>query len=166
VQRLAMQRRIFSFDDRLVVIRRGTAPYETHGTLLALIANRLSVGQDSGADLPSPAVLDVAVQAEATASPRSATPRGEPQPAQVDGDEKPKRRGRPRKAAPIAQPPPGIESTPVVGAVDFVVPEMSDQLAAARSSSADVSVTGRRRSGQRPPPRWMTAGKTRRGRLK
>jgi hypothetical protein len=164
VQRLAMQRRVFWLDDQPILVRRGSTPFETHGTLLALIADWQPSARDGGADLLPSSATGTAVQAEPDASLLPSHPEAEK--STRGGDGAPVRRRRAGKVPP-SSPPPSAEVAQITGSAPHSVEdEMLAEVKEAAGNGSSARVISRRRAGQRPAPRWMTAGKARRGRLK
>jgi hypothetical protein len=164
VQRLTMQRRIFSIADRPFIVRRGGAPFETHGTLMALIADHPATVRGRRADtsmLPPPSI-PARVEPEGTRLAAEPSPAQPVQSSAVDGARERQRR---RNAEPNSQP-----SAQAAATREALAPAAEDEsqadISPTRIGGSGANVISRRRAGQRPPPRWMTAGKARRGRLK
>ncbi len=161
IQRLTMQRRIFRIDERPVVIQRGTAPLETHGTLSAIIAKRLAAPRSSVDDLPLPRPEVASVQRDAQPASLVVEPEiAEPEPWPDDAP--PVRKRRARKTVPTSEAPPST-SAAIPQAVEH---EMLADIDASQDSGIGPSASRQRRAGKQPQPRWITAGKARRGRLK
>jgi hypothetical protein len=166
VQRLTMQRRVFWIDDRPVLVRRGSAPFETQGTLLALIADHLAAAPKRGADLPTSSSESAPWQDEPQPSPPSTSPDVVQAKPRTPGGP-PARGRRRRKAVPNSEPPLSAATEAMTDDVPGTVEdEMLADVAAVQDSGRGARVISRHRAGQRHPPRWMAAGKARRDRLK
>ena len=162
-----MQRRIFRIDGTPFIAVRDGGFIETHGTLAALIEKH------------RPGAPDRIAEAEAVPIPAQTEP-SEPEasavvpvaPEAVDGqrretDPPPAKRRRARTPRPET-PPASTEAAPTDAAEDKpnVAEEVLGAVEVVQNSGPRARVVGRRRAGQPPTPRWMTAGKARRGRLK
>ena len=177
VRRLTMQRRVFRLDGEPVLATRDGGYFETHGTLATLIERRAAVpvGRGAAMDGPRPHQGAVASGAEPSAAsgpgPAQASPTGVdlrtstagPSPAPEHPPQEPVAEaaepGAPRDSAAVSAADAGEEvATPVdeTGAEGDGAPT---RLRAARAPR-------QRRAGQPKTPRWVTAGKERRGRLK
>jgi hypothetical protein len=158
-----MQRRIFFVrGEPFTAARDGFI--ETHGTLAALIEGYRPTPPDRSAEAevaPIPAQV-VATDMEASA----VTPDGALAAAaqRHDKDAPPV---KPRKAARAPRPksPPAAADTAAVTAEAPEADGTTAELGAAPTRAPRGRVAGRR-AGEPPTPRWMTAGKERRGRLK
>ena len=161
-----MQRRVFHVGgEPFVAVRDGF--FETHGTLAALIERYRPAAPDSTAEAqvaPVPAKAapdDTEASAVVPVAPEAATAQ------RHDTDEPPAKRRRSRTPRPKT-PPASTEAAPTDTAEDE--PNQAEEVLAAveavQNSGPKARVAGRRRAGQPPTPRWMTAGKMRRGRLK
>lgn len=166
VRRLTMQRRVFRLDGAPVLATRDGGYFETHGTLATLIARLAAVpagrsaaasgAEPEAASGPGPAQASppVADLPTSTAGP-SPAPEHPPQGPVAEATEP----GAPRDGAAVSAADAGEEvATPVdeTGAGGDGAPT---RLRAARAPR-------QRRAGQPKTPRWITAGKERRGRLK
>ena len=161
VQRLSMQRRIFHVGGEPFVAARDGF-FETHGTLAALI-------EEHRPATPEPSAETRTTPAEGGAPRSDAEP--SPAPAEADRNGRPAAAAKPRKPK-APRPEPAPADTDAAPAAETAVgpsdaEEMPAGVAAAQGSGAKARVVGRgRRAGQPPTPRWMVAGKMRRGRLK
>ena len=168
-----MQRRIFLVrGEPFVAARDGFI--ETHGTLAALIEGHrpgARTDRDAEADVaptqeaaPTPAWVDAS---EPEASPIAP---GAPEAVEVRRYDTDAPSAKPRKAkASQPKPPPASTDAAPTGAAADEPTEAEEVLAAVeavQNNGPKARVVGRRRAGQPPTPRWMTAGKERRGRLK
>jgi hypothetical protein len=175
VRRLTMQRRIFRIGGEPFVAMREAGRFETHGTLAALVEGHR----------PGPPDQDRGAEAMPTAAPAApgdteapAVTLGAPAPAEAEGAQAerdapattdaaaatPRKPKTPRRKPTPADADAASDGTTAVGPSE--AEEMLAGIAAAQSDGPRARVVGRRRAGQPPPPRWMTAGKARRGRLK
>jgi outer membrane biosynthesis protein TonB len=192
VARLTMQRRIFWLDGAPVLLQRGTAPFETHGTLAALIARRpAGAPRHTAAGSPPPAPVAPVTQAPppppveppppAPAAPVTQAPLPppvEPPPTPAPVEPSPPAPPPPVEAqvtSPEPRPPakrrrrtaavqPGDAEPPVAEPVQGEAQQ--DQTDEAPEDGAGAEDAPRRRARKAPEPRWKTAGKERRGRLK
>ncbi|MBD0275177.1 MAG: hypothetical protein ICV73_25035 [Acetobacteraceae bacterium] len=166
VRRLSAQRRVFRFEGRpLVATRDGFL--ETHGTLSALIEKHRPAASRPDAETGAAPVQEHAAQTRPEPAPVLAEPAAVP--AQQDDAEAPPAKPRqPRTRRP--KPPAASADAVPTGEAAAARSEAEGMLAAVsaeQGSGARVRVLGRgRRAGQPPTPRWMVAGKMRRGRLK
>jgi hypothetical protein len=174
LRRLTVQRRIFRVGGKpFVAICDGF--HETHATLAALIAERMRaapVHPAEGRSHPAPAPQDRTPPraAEGHAAARAADA---PEPAVPVA---PRHRARmPSEAARGSRLPPsgptpeyvGQSGEPVGDAGSSEAEEMLAEVAAAvQASGRGAQIVGPRRAGQPRTPRWVVAGKLRRGRLK
>ncbi len=167
VRRLAVQRRVFRVEGRPFVATRDCGFLETWATLAALTENYRPVAPEPGATTNLAPVQEHAAPRDPEPSPAPAEP--EAPRARQHGVEAPSTKpSQPRARRPR---PPAASSDAVLS--DKVTPqpsaaeEMLAGVAVAQVSGARARVVGRgRRAGQPPTPRWMVAGKMRRGRLK
>jgi hypothetical protein len=179
VQRLTMQRRIFPIDEQPFLATRSAGFYETYGTLMRLVEEYQQGRQrrpvqglvPSGEAAPAAShepALQVPVEEEvglvATA------------PSQQQGVIKviPRRR---RAARSEAEPAPEVNQTEVTheapgparpaGAVELLSPEdVGSETKCQVVEDQPIRLVRRPRIRHPQPPRWTTAGKARRGRLK
>jgi hypothetical protein len=166
VRRLAAQRRIFRVEGRPFVATRDGGFFETWATLAALIEKHRPATSDPSAETSTAPAQEAVPRSDAEPSPA---------PAEPDGTTERIERGvpapRPGKArAPRTKPVPAdTEAAPASGAA-AEAPEAEEMLAGVADAQGHASrarVVGRgHRAGQPPTPRWMVAGKMRRGRLK
>jgi hypothetical protein len=168
IRRFSAQRRIFRIDGAPFVAARGGGFVETWATLAALIERhrRAAAEQDAAAETapgpehdaqsraeppPAPAETDAARAEQDRRGASAATPRrpkaAKRQPARAEGGAAP--------ASEAAARPSEAEAE-----------EMLAGVAAAQGGGPRARVPGRWRAGEPPTPRWMVAGKMRRGRLK
>jgi len=178
VRRLTVQRRIFGLDGMPFLATRDGAYFETHATLAALIGRHAAVSAKRGAATEGARPHDRA----AASAPEPAAASG-PGPAQAS----PPAADPP---TPAVDPSPTPESWSPASEVDATEPEAPPRDGAAVSAAdageeaaTPVEETGaegdgaptripaeraprQRRAGQPKTPRWVTAGKERRGRLK
>ena len=178
LQRLSMQRRIFSIDGQPFVATRGGGLNETHGTLAALIEQHAAETPRPSADVEVAAIQEFAPTSAPEVTGGTQTPAlalGAPAPAEPDAapSERTGRRAaapKPRKAK--TSPPkvaPASTASAATGEAAAEPSEGADMLAgveAPQTPGPGARVVGRRRAGQPPTPRWAIAGKLRRGRLK
>ena len=167
VRRLAVQRRVFRLDGRPFVATRNGGFFETWGTLLALIGKLRpdAPEQNSGvATAPSP-------EDAGPSDPEPSPVPAEPEVVRAERNRHREVAAKSRQArTPRPKPPPArTDAAPTCGTV--VQPsgakEMLTEVSAVQGHASRPRVVGRgRRAGQPPTPRWMVAGKMRRGRLK
>ncbi len=173
VRRLSMQRRIFQVDGLPFVAARDGF-FETHGTLAALIEkHRPGATTDRGAEADVAPTQDAApnpAQVEPSDPEASAIAPRAPEAVKAQRHDTDPPPANPRRArAPRPKPPSAsTDAAPTDTAADkpTEVQEVLTAVEATRSNGPKARVAGRRRAGQPPTPRWMTAGKMRRGRLK
>ncbi len=179
VRRLSMQRRIFCIGGMPFVAARDGGFFETHGTLAALIEkHRPWATTERGAEAdvtpaqeaaPTPAQVELDDTGTLAAALGAPTP-AEPEVARAERNVRRRAAATPSKPrSPRASAAPA--STDATSTVEAVAePSEADTMLAAveaaQGSGPKARVLGRRRAGQPPTPRWMTAGKERRGRLK
>lgn len=177
VRRLTMQRRVFRLDGAPVLATRDGGYFETHGTLATLIARFAAVPAGKGAAMDGPRPHDRAPASGAEPSAASGPGPAQASPSGVD------------LPTSTAGPSPAPESCPQEPAAEAVGPGAPRDGAAVSAADAGEEVatpaeeTGaegdgaptrfraaraprQRRAGQPKTPRWITAGKERRGRLK
>ncbi|GAA0577244.1 hypothetical protein GCM10009416_14810 [Craurococcus roseus] len=162
VRRLGMQRRIFLVrGEPFVAARDGF--FETWGTLAALI------------EAHRPAAPTHKAEADAAPGPGHDVRSGaEPPPGPTEPETEQGRRGaavapRRRDRAPRRRPAPAdADAAPAIeaGAGPSEAEETLAGVAAAQTGAPGARVVRQWRAGQPPTPRWMVAGKARRGRLK
>jgi len=170
VQRLTMQRRVFWIKGHPVLVRRGAAPFETHGTFEALTASHLAArtaaAPDAAGELVAPSETDEKL------SPRHRAPLADAAvqpavPGAMPGQDVGTARSRSRiKAAPKSSARNTVQRPTEVAAPEPPAPGLLANADVSQDISSGARVMRRWRAGQRPVPRWMTAGKARRGRLK
>lgn len=164
VRRLSMQRRIFQIGGLPHVVARDGF-FETHSTLAELIEKYepadldRSDGTDTAPNLPQVLAPDMeasaAIRAEAVTA------------AEREGRAAPL--AKPRKARTSRPKPPFTTAEAATIATNKAKAPNTDGKSAAFGATpapAPKARVVRRRAGQPPTPRWMTAGKERRGRLK
>lgn len=161
---MSMQRRIFLDHGKpFTLVRDGFI--ETHGTLANLIEKHRSSESDWSDD---PETVPTLAQAVASDMESSAAIRDEAvAEAQREGQNAPLAKP-PKARAQKPKPPSASAKTAFVAAA--TVEALKAERAAAGIGTAPIRasrarVVGRR-AGQPPTPRWMVAGKIRRGRLK
>jgi hypothetical protein len=177
VRRLTMQRRVFRLDGEPVLATRDGGYFETHGTLAALIGKHAAVFAGRGAARDRPRPHDRAAASDA--DPAAASGPGPAQTA-IPGIGPP---------TPAADPSPMPEPCPQGHAAEALEPGAQGDGAAVSAADAEEEVATpvegsgaegdgapaqlraartprQRRAGQPKTPRWVTAGKERRGRLK
>lgn len=167
IRRFSPQRRVFRVDGAPFVATRGGGFFETWATLAALIEKHRPAAAERGtaADaVPGPehVALSGPESSPAPAEPEAARAQRHDGEAPSDKPRRPRAR-RPRPPAPAADTAPADDGA-MVGQSE--AEDMLAGVAAAQASGAGARVMGRRRAGQPPTPRWMVAGKMRRGRLK
>jgi hypothetical protein len=165
VRRLTVQRRIFLVHgEPVVVVRRGF--FETWATLAVLIENHRLIAPDSSSETGAAAAPEYAAQSDAGPSPDPAQP-DVAEAKQVHRDAAPAPR-RPRAPRPKSAPADaGAAHTGGTVAGPSDAGEMLAEGAAAQGRGPKACALRRgRRTGWPPTPRWMVAGKMRRGRLK
>ncbi len=166
VRRLTMQRRVFRLDGEPVLATRDGGYFETHGTLATLIERRAAVPAGRGAAASGAEPAAASGPGPAQASPTgvdpptsTAGPSPAPEPCPQGPAAEAAEPGALRDAASVSAAVAEEEvATPVegTGAEGGAVPT---RLRAARTAR-------QRRAGEPKTPRWVTAGKERRGRLK
>jgi hypothetical protein len=177
VRRLTMQRRVFRLDGEPVLATRDGGYFETHGTLATLIERRSAVPAARGAAMDGPRPHQGAAASGAEPSAPSGPGSAQASPTGVD------------LPTSTAGPSPAPEPCPQGPAAEAAEPgaPRDDGAVAANDAEAEVAApadeTGveggavptrlraartprQRRAGQPKTPRWVTAGKERRGRLK
>ena len=169
MRRLTMQRRIFRVGGLPFVAARDGF-IETHGTLAALIEkHRPGATTDRGADTgvaPTPAQVasDETVTLAATLGALDPAEPEAPRPNTGAPSAKSRKARGPRPKAPPAST--GAAPNDTAADEPTEAEEVVAAVEAVQNSGPKARVVGRRRAGQPPTPRWMTAGKERRGRLK
>jgi hypothetical protein len=194
VQRLTVQRRIFRLDGQPVVVTRDGGFFETHSTLVRLIEPQLRAAAPGPApdpaSAPAPAPLATPEPEAATALPAAPPVAGsageEPAPAPSPARSGQRRRRASAAAAAAPDTEGAISPDPVPAAASAASAPVEDIEAAARSEAEEMlgelaaagpsggagakvirRFGGGGGGGGGPrAPRWMTAGKARRGRLK
>jgi hypothetical protein len=166
MSRLAAQRRVFSIEGSPFVATRDGF-LETWATLAALIENHRPVTPEAGARTNTAPVQEHAAPSEPEPSPAPAEP--EAARAQQHGAEAPS--AKPRQPRARRPRPPAVNTVVAPGDEVAARPSEAEEMlagvAAEQGSGGRARVVGRgRRAGQPPTPRWMVAGKMRRGRLK
>ncbi len=167
VRRLAVQRRVFRVEGRPFVATRDCGFLETWATLAALTENYRPVAPEPGATTNMAPVQEHAAPRGLEPSPAPAEP--EAPRARQHGAEAPSAKPRQPRARRPKPPPASTDAVPggEIAARQSEAEEMLAGVAAAQVSGARARVVGRgRRAGQPPTPRWMVAGKMRRGRLR
>jgi hypothetical protein len=188
VQRLTMQRRIFRVDGKPFLATRDGAYYETQATLLRLIETAMQ-------SIPQAAAVEVLVPSPepVASSPDEGAPAGSQAgipvtaPMQKQGRPRTTKAKLPESVSPRAKVSPLVIDTPAaqLGAeppmapAQAAIPEASRSTMATEVSGGEAAValvegagtrsrtrSLHRRAGQPKTPRWVTAGKERRGRLK
>ncbi len=166
VRRLTMQRRVFRLDGEPVLATRDGGYFETHGTLATLIERLAAVPAGRGA-----AASGAEPAAASGPGPAQASPTGVDPPTSTAGP------------SPAPEPCP---QEPAAEAAELGAPR-DDGAGSAAGAEEEVATpaegTGvegvavparpraartprQRRAGEPKTPRWVTAGKERRGRLK
>jgi uncharacterized membrane protein len=179
VQRLTMQRRVFRIDGQPVMAMRKGGFWETYGTLTRLIKEYEQDRRQPSAEVPVAPPEAALAPLSDPALPRAATTVADPvaaEPAQHQevAKVKPRRRRAVRAGAEPEQEASRTEvSNETPGPTDAAsaeeLPPTSRIEAVTTSNVADgkpVRAVRRLRIRQPKPPRWTTAGKARRGRLK
>ncbi len=172
VRRLSMQRRVFHVGgEPFVAAREGF--FETHGTLAALIEKHRPTAAVSDAEPEAARVPERAMPGDAETSVATSGAPAPEGPEEVRAGQNGRRAAaaRPRKArAPWTEPAPAHADTAPVDETAAGPSEAEKTLAgvaAAQGRALGARVVGRvRRVGKPLTPRWMVAGKMRRGRLK
>ncbi len=164
VRRLTAQRRIFSLAGEPVVAARGGF-LETWATLASLIEKHRPIAQEEGAGTSTAPVQEHAAQR--TPEPPPASLEAEAPRARQHGAEAPSEKPRRPRARRPRPPATSTDAVPTgeTAAAASEAEEMLAGVAAAQGSGARARVVGQRRAGKPPTPRWMVAGKMRRGRL-
>ena len=147
--------------------------FETWATLAALIEkHRPAVPEPKGKADAAPAPERATPgDAETSAATSGAPAPAEPEVVRAERNVRCEAAAKPRKpGAPRPNPAPATTDAAPTGETAPEPSEAEEMLAgvaAAQGSGAKARVVGRgRRAGQPPTPRWMVAGKMRRGRLK
>ncbi|MGK7870945.1 hypothetical protein [Falsiroseomonas sp. E2-1-a20] len=179
VQRLTMQRRIFRIDDQPFLAVRNDGFWETYGTLMRLIEEYEQDRRQRSVEVPVAPPEAALAPLSAPTLPRPAAKVADPvtaEPAQHQevARVKPRRRRAVRAGAEAEQEATRTEvSNETPGPTDAASPEELPLTfgieAVTISNIADgkpVRAVRRLRIRQLQPPRWTTAGKARRGRLK
>jgi hypothetical protein len=166
VRRLAAQRRIFFLRGEPVVAVRGGF-LETWATLAALIENHGPIAPEPSAEAGAAAAPEHDTQSDAGPSPGPARPDAAKAKRGHRGDAAATRRGPrvPRSKSTPADTGAAHTGRTVVGPSDAEETLAGSTAAPGRRPKAFVPCRGRRR-GWPPTPRWMVAGRMRRGRLK
>lgn len=179
VRRLTMQRRVFRLDGEAVLATRDGGCFETRATLAAMMAAHAAVSAERGAEVdgrrsPKGAGARGADPTAATGGPgpsQVVRPSADPTTPVVDPNPMPVRRSLEadaRAAEPEGSPggdtaasaiEAGSENATPAGEADVEREAAPIRLRAARTPR-------QRRAGEPKTPRWVTAGKERRGRLK
>jgi hypothetical protein len=168
VRRFAAQRRIFRVHGEPVVAVRGGF-FETWATLAARIEHHRSSAPDPGAQAGAAVAPEPAAQNDTGLSPGPAQPDAEAKRAHRD-DAAVTQRGPQTMRAPRSKSAPadaGAAHTGGTGAGPSEAEERLSEGAAAQRREPKARALWRgRRTGWPRTPRWMIAGKMRRGRLK
>ncbi len=143
IRRLTMQRRIFHIDGKPHLASANGTYFETHSTLLAMLDEQISGGTEARA------------MAEASQLPAAPT-----EPLTAAAIETPNN----ASMATGSQPDPAPATMEPADAINVVGSEPPGEAVAAHEPHR--SMLQRRRATEPKLPRWMTAGKARRGRLK
>jgi hypothetical protein len=167
VRRLAVQRRIFRLNGMPFVATRDGGFFETWGTLRALIGTlRPDTPQQNSGVATAPSPDDAG-----PSDPDLSLAPAEPEVVQAERNGQREVAAKPRKTrTPRPKPPPARTDAVPTGETAATASEAEEMLAgvaATQASGPRARVVKRGRSaGQPTPPRWMVAGKVRRGRLK
>ncbi|MGG5890985.1 hypothetical protein ACLF3G_28295 [Falsiroseomonas sp. HC035] len=179
VQRLTMQRRVFRIGEQPFLATRSAGFYETYGTLLLLVDEYERDRQRRPDDVLVPSgeaapmtPSDIALQGPATLKAGPASTASDQQQQVTKATPK---RLRPARAG--AKPTPDASSTAVaneapgqgdvVGAEELPPPsQIAGVMIPDLVDEEPLRTVRRPRIRQPQPPRWTTAGKARRGRLK
>jgi hypothetical protein len=163
VRRLTVQRRIFRIDGRPHLVVRG-GYNETHATLAALLERHRGGPPHRAAEPSAAAVMAQAAPPDASTSAVAPERHGAEQRHEAAVSPAGVRRPRQPRPSPEARP-----DAKVIGAPEAEPSEAEAMLAevtpAASSAGPTARVVGRWRARQPKTPRWMVAGKLRRGRL-
>jgi hypothetical protein len=164
VRRLTVQRRIFRIDGKPHLVVRG-GYNETHATLAALLERHRGEAPHR-ATAPSAAAATVKA-APPDASTSGAAPEGHGAEQRHEAAEPVAKVRRPRQPRPRPEARPEVA---FIAAPEAAPAETEEMLAAATATASSggpkARVAGRWRAGQPKTPRWMVAGKLRRGRLR
>ena len=176
VRRLTMQRRVFRLDGEPVLTTRDGGYFETHGTLATLIERLAAVPAGRGAAIngPRPHQGAAASGAEPSAAsgpgPAQASPTGVGPPTSTAGPSPAAEPCPQEPAAEAGEPgaPPGdggVSANDAEAEVATPAEGTGAEGGAAPTRLRAARTPRQRRAGQPKTPRWVTAGKERRGRL-
>jgi hypothetical protein len=165
VRRLTVQRRIFRIDGRPHLVVRG-GYNETHATLAALLERHRAGAPHRPAE-PGAAAVMVQAAPPDTSTPAAAPERHGAEQRHEAAESPAKKVRRPRQPRPS---PEARQEATSIGAPEAEPSEaeamLAEVTAAASSGGPKARVVGPWRAGQPKTPRWMVAGKLRRGRLR
>ncbi len=176
VRRLTMQRRVFRLDGEPVLATRDGGYFETHGTLATLIERRAAVSAQRGATMDGPRPHD---RASASGAEPAANGPGPARAGALGADSPTPAEDLSPVPEPCPQEPTGEAAEPGPPR-DGAAMSASDAEAEVATPAEGTGAEGgavlarlraartprQRRAGEPKTPRWVTAGKERRGRLK
>lgn len=165
IRRFSAQRRIFQVDGLPFVAARDGF-FETWATLAALIEEHRPAAAEQGAAADAAPGQEHDARSGAEPPPAPAEPEAARTERNADRTAAARRRG---PGPPRPEPAPASDNAPPTGGTVAEPSEAEEVLPgveAAQGRGPGARVVKRWRAGEPPTPRWMAAGKMRRGRLK